>query len=107
MLSQPYTSTGVNPTLMITLIVAAHAAFLWSASRRWQLLRLGRRVVRWDRIPERVLATWRHAFKQEKMDYYQPAGIAHKLIFVGFLVLTVNTIMLWGRGVDPSFNLFL
>ncbi len=107
MLSQPYMSRVVNPTLMITLIVAAHAAFLWSASRRWQLLRLGRMIVRWDRVPERVLATWRYAFKQEKMDYYEPAGLAHKLIFTGFLVLTVNTLMLWGRGVDPGFNMLI
>jgi Fe-S oxidoreductase len=97
----------MNPTAMIALIVAAHAAFFWSAARRWQLLRLGRFVVRWDQIPERIAVVWRYAFKQEKMDYYQPAGLAHKLIFVGFLVLTINTLVLWGRGVDPGFTFFI
>jgi Fe-S oxidoreductase len=38
------------------------------------------------------------------MDYYQPAGIAHKLIFAGFLVLLLRSLILWGRGFQPDFN---
>jgi hypothetical protein len=44
-----------------------------------------------DHLFDRFVGTWRYAFKQEKMDYYQPAGIAHKLIFVGFLVLLLRS----------------
>jgi Fe-S oxidoreductase len=95
----------MNPTAMLILIVAAHVVFAWSAIRRWQLLRLGRFVNRFDRIPERLAAVFRYAFAQEKMNYYQPAGWAHKLIFVGFMVLLARTIVLWGRGFDPSWNL--
>ena len=36
----------MNPIAMLLLIVTAHAVFLWSATRRWQLLRLGRFVNR-------------------------------------------------------------
>jgi Fe-S oxidoreductase len=97
----------MNPTAMLVLIVAAHAVFFWSAIRRWQLLRLGRFVDRFDRIPDRIAAVLRYAFAQEKMSYYQPAGWAHKLIFVGFLVLSLRTIILWGRGFDSSWNLFV
>ena len=97
----------MNPTAMLTLIVAAHAVFFWSAIRRWQLLRLGKFVDRFDRIPERLAAVFRYAFAQEKMSYYQPSGWAHKLIFVGFLTLTLRTLVLWGRGFDSSFNLFV
>jgi Fe-S oxidoreductase len=97
----------MNPTVMLVLIVAAHAVFLWSALRRWQLLRLGRFVNRFDRIPERISAVFRYAFAQEKMSYYQPAGWAHKLIFIGFLVLTARTLVLWGRGFEPSWNLLV
>ncbi|MBX3230699.1 MAG: (Fe-S)-binding protein [Labilithrix sp.] len=92
---------------MLVLIVAAHAVFFWSAIKRWQLLRVGKFVDRFDRIPERLAAVFRYAFAQEKMNYYQPAGLAHKLIFVGFIVLLLNTIILWGRGFDPKFNLFV
>src|SRR4051794_6246705 len=104
----PYMSRiAMNPTAMLILIVTAHAVFLWSAIRRWQLLRLGRFVNRFDRIPERIGAVFRYAFAQEKMDYYQPAGWAHKLIFFGFLTLTLRTLVLWGRGFDPSWNLLV
>jgi Fe-S oxidoreductase len=97
----------MNPSVMLLLIVAAHAIFLWSIMRRWQLLRIGSFIDRFDKIPERISAVLRYAFAQEKMAYYQPAGIAHKLIFVGFLVLLFRTLVLWGRGFDPSFNLFI
>jgi len=97
----------MNPTVMLLLIVAAHAVFLWSILRRWQLMRVGRFIDRFDRIPERISAVLRYAFAQEKMAYYQPAGIAHKLIFVGFMVLLFRTLVLWGRGFDPSWNLLV
>ena len=97
----------MNPTAMLLLIVAAHVLFLWSMLRRWQLLRIGSFTNRFDRVPDRIAATLRYAFAQEKMAYYQPAGIAHKLIFVGFLVLLFRTLVLWGRGFDPSWNLLV
>jgi Fe-S oxidoreductase len=97
----------MNPAAMLILIVTAHAVFLWSAIRRWQLLRLGRFVDRFDRLGERLSAVFRYAFAQEKMNYYQPSGWAHKLIFIGFLTLTLRTLVLWGRGFDPSWNLLV
>ena len=97
----------MNPTVMLLLIVAAHAAFLWSILRRWQLMRVGRFIDRFDRIPDRISAVLRYGLAQEKMAYYQPAGIAHKLIFVGFMVLLFRTLVLWGRGFDPSWNLLI
>src|ERR1700744_6259917 len=97
----------MNPTAMLVLIVGAHALFFWSAIRRWQLLRLGSWTDRFDRVGERLSAVFRYAFAQEKMGYYQPTGTAHKLIFVGFIVLLLRTLTLWGRGFDPAFNLFV
>src|SRR5688572_14119630 len=97
----------MNPAAMLALIVGFHALFFWSAIRRWQLLRIGSWTDRFDRIGERLSAVFRYAFAQEKMNYYQPAGLAHKLIFVGFIVLLLNTLILWGRGFDPSFNFFV
>ncbi len=92
---------------MLALLVVAWGAFGWSASRRWKLLRAGQPVARFDQIGERLRGTWRWAFKQERMDYYQPSGIAHKLIFVGFMVLLLRTLILWGRGFSPSFDMFV
>ena len=97
----------MSPTAMFTLILAAFAMFAWSASRRWQLLQVGRGVNRLDHIADRVRGTWRFAFRQEKMDYYNPAGFAHKLIFAGFVVLLFRTLVRWGRGFYAPFNLWV
>jgi hypothetical protein len=97
----------MSATAMLTLMFAAIAMFSWSASRRWRLLQIGRPANRLDHIDARIKGTWRYAFKQEKMDYYNPAGIAHKLIFFGFLVLQIRTIILWGRGYYAPFDLFI
>ena len=97
----------MNPTAMLAILVATLAAFGWSASRRWQLLLSVGKENRFDRIGERLRGVWRYAFKQEKMDYYQPAGIAHKLIFTAFMVLLLRTIILIGRGFTSSFNMWV
>jgi len=97
----------MSPYAMLALLVIAWSAFGWSAARRWKLMRAGAPSPRFDRIWERLLGTYRWAFKQERMDYYQPAGIAHKLIFLGFVVLLLRTLMLWGRGFSPTFSLWV
>ncbi len=97
----------MNPTAMLTLIFAALAMFAWSANRRWQLLQIGGPASRLDHLGVRLRGTWRYAFRQEKMDYYNPAGWAHKLIFTGFVILLFRTLVLWGRGFYAPFNLFV
>ncbi|HEX7603965.1 MAG TPA: heterodisulfide reductase-related iron-sulfur binding cluster, partial [Polyangiaceae bacterium] len=39
-----------------------------------------------------------------ELGYYPLAGLAHKVIFAGFLILLLRTLILWGRGFDPAFN---
>jgi Fe-S oxidoreductase len=98
----------MSPTAMLTLIFAAFAMFAWSASRRWHLLLSGRPVSHAvDHVGVRLRGTWRFAFRQEKMDYYNPAGIAHKLIFAGFVFLNLREMVLWGRGFYAPFNLWV
>ncbi len=43
----------------------------------------------------------------EARERFQKSGIAHLLVFVGFAVLLLRTLVLWGRGFDPSFNLWI
>ena len=47
------------------------------------------------------LARWE---AQLRMRRYPLAGIAHMLIFFGFLVLLLRTLILWGRGVRSVFQ---
>ena len=92
---------------MLALLVVAFGIFGWSALGRFRLLLVGRPANRFDRIGDRLAAVWRYAFQQEKMDYYQPAGWAHKLIFFGFIVLLFRTLVLWGRGFYAPWNLLV
>jgi Fe-S oxidoreductase len=97
----------MNPVAMGALIVGLHVLFFYSAFRRWDLMAIGRWENRFDRIGERIKGVLEYAFAQKKMHYYPLAGLAHQLIFVGFLVLLLNTIVLWGRGFYPPFNALL
>jgi Fe-S oxidoreductase len=97
----------MHPTWMLTMLLGLFAAFCWSANRRWQLLKVGRSIDRLDQLGERLKGTYLYAFVQKKMDYYPGAGLAHKVIFIAFMVLLLRSIMLWGRGFDPTFNLWI
>ena len=89
------------------MLVGLFAAFCWSANRRWQLLKVGRAENRTDNLFERLKGTYEYAFVQKKMDYYRPAGLAHKAIFLGFMILLFRSLMLWGRGFDPNFSMWI
>lgn len=97
----------MNPALMFIIIATCLAAFGWSASRRLRLLLIGGPESRIKGLSDRIAGVLRFAVWQEKMDYYQPAGAAHKLIFAGFGLLLLRSIILWGRGFYPPFNAFL
>lgn len=97
----------MNPTWMLAMLVGLSALFAWSANRRWQLLKVGLPENRLDNLVERLKGTWEYAFRQRKMGYYPLAGLAHKLIFVGFLVLLLRSVTLWGRGFDPAFSMWI
>jgi Fe-S oxidoreductase len=89
------------------MLLSLAGLFAFTASRRWRLLRVGRSENRFNDIAERVRGTLIYAFAQKKMGYYPLAGIAHKLIFAGFLVLLFRSLILWGRGFDPGFNMLV
>jgi Fe-S oxidoreductase len=99
----------MNPVLMALIIVTLTGAFAWSARRRWRLLRVGDATweSRVDEPGKRLGNVWTFALYQKKMRNYLAAGLAHQLIFMGFAVLLLRTLILWGRGFDPSFNLFV
>jgi Fe-S oxidoreductase len=94
----------MNPAVMLALVLGLHAIFLYSAVRRWDLMSIGTPAARLDNIPERIKGVIEYAFGQKKMHYYRAAGLAHHLIFGGFVVLLLNTVILWGRGFWAPFN---
>jgi Fe-S oxidoreductase len=100
----------MNPIAMAVLIGSLVGLFAWTAGQRLSLIRTGAPVEggsRLERVGERLLRTWRLAIVQTRMRDYFWAGVAHQFIFLGFGVLLLRTLMLWGRGFSPTFNLFI
>jgi Fe-S oxidoreductase len=99
----------MNPVLMALILGSLWGLFAWSARRRGALLLTGTPTSesRFQEVPERLRRVWRFALVQTKMRDYYWAGVAHQFIFMGFVVLLLRSLMLWGRGFDPEFNLFV
>ena len=99
----------MNPLLMGVLLVGLWGAFGVSAVRRLALLKAGAPTAesRTDRLGARLRAVFEFAILQKKMPNYPLAGAAHYLIFSGFALLLLRTLVLWGRGFDPGWNLLI
>ena len=97
----------MNPFFMSALLIAGWGLFAYSARRRWKLLMVGAPANRLDNIGERIKRTWTYAILQVRMHRYPLAGIAHACIFIGFMVLLPRTLVLWGRGFSPDFDLWI
>ncbi len=94
----------MNPIAITLLLVVGWGVFAYSSLRRWRLMMVGAKENRSDRPPERIRRTFTYAIAQLRMQRYPLAGFAHMLIFSGFTVLLLRTLILWGRGYDESFN---
>jgi Fe-S oxidoreductase len=92
---------------MAILLAAGWGVFAYSARRRWKLLRVGKPENRFDHPTDRLRATFKYAIAQLRMQRYPLAGAAHMVIFLGFIVLLLRSLILWGRGFDESFDFWL
>ncbi|MCH7591324.1 MAG: 4Fe-4S dicluster domain-containing protein [Planctomycetes bacterium] len=97
----------MNPIAMTVLLAIGWGAFFYSIRRRWKLMLVGVAEPRFDRPVERARLTVKYALAQMRMGRYPLAGFAHMLIFSGFLVLLLRTLILWGRGYDESFSFWI
>jgi Fe-S oxidoreductase len=98
----------MNPAAMTVLLILLPGLFAWSAVRRVKLATLGPAEPRFTydgpALAQRISDTLVYALFQKRMPNYFSAGIAHILIFAGFQVLLLNSILLWGRGYELGFD---
>ncbi len=98
----------MGPIWMTLLLASMLALFSWSAFRRLRQVGVGVADPRFSwsgtQLAERTKAVITYVFAQKRMPYYSLAGFAHVGIFAAFVVLLLNSIMLWGRGFDPTFD---
>ncbi|UCC31124.1 MAG: (Fe-S)-binding protein [Phycisphaerales bacterium] len=97
----------MNPIVMALLLILGWGIFVYSAWRRWKLMMVGTSEDRFDRPGARLGAVWTYAIAQLRMRRYPLAGYAHMIIFFGFLVLLLRSLMLWGQGFDESFSFWI
>jgi Fe-S oxidoreductase/nitrate reductase gamma subunit len=89
---------------LLTLI--AVAAFARNAGRLVAYLRLGRPdPERFDDPRARFNDVGTNVLAQARMFRLTASGVMHALIFWGFIVITVGTIELFGRGFWPRFSI--
>lgn len=101
----------MNPILMTVLLVLTLGAFAWSAQRRFRLMMVGASYdeveLDPDSLVQRTLNLIQYSFGQRKMpanEKYRAAGVAHIAIFAAFMVLGLNSALLWVRGYDADFD---
>ena len=92
----------MSPIFMALLLIAGWGTFAYSMRRRWKLIKVGATGERPDQPGLRLRLTVKYALAQLRMGRYPLAGFAHMLIFAGFIVLLLRTLILWGRGFDES-----
>ena len=98
----------MNWIAMTILLVVTLGFFAWSAQRRWRLMMVAKAPAnRADQIGRRLALTLRYAVGQLRMVRYPLAGWAHIAVFFGFLVLLLNSLILFGRGYVPGFDFWI
>lgn len=97
----------MSPTFMLLLLLAGWGVFAYSVRRRWKLLKVGAPAKPLNNPGRRLALVWTYAVQQVRMRRYPLPGVAHMMIFSGFVVLLPRTLILWGRGFDESFDLWV
>ncbi len=93
------------PAVAFVVFAAAISMFSYVMFRRIKLLRLGMPDARFSDIAERIRLTLVYGFGQWRQPRYLGAGILHILLFAGFLILSLRSLTLIGRGFSPQFHL--
>ncbi len=94
-----------GPKLVLVIIVCALSLFVYVMSRRIELLRKAMPDFRFSDIGERIRLMVVYGFGQLRQPRYMVGGVIHILLFAGFMILSVRSLTLIGKGFDPAFHL--
>ena len=95
------------PAPAVAFVVSAVAILMFSyvMFRRIRLLTLGAPDDRFSNIGERIRLMLVYGFGQWRQPRYLGAGILHILLFAGFMILSLRSLTLIGRGFSSEFHL--
>jgi Fe-S oxidoreductase len=91
--------------MMTLLLFLSLSLFVGTMADRWWLLRAGEGGFRLDRLGDRLRSLLGLGFGQRRLLDERGAGWMHVAIFAGFLVVSLRTVTLLGRGFDLDFHL--
>jgi len=94
-----------SPLLAVIVILIAVSLFLYVMLRRIQVLTKEAPDPRFSDIPRRVKLALLYGIGQARQPRYLGAGILHILLFAGFIILSLRSLTLIGRGLSSNFNL--
>ncbi|MHB8079389.1 MAG: (Fe-S)-binding protein [Candidatus Krumholzibacteriia bacterium] len=95
----------MNPVAMSLLLLLSLAFFADTIAARWWLLRAAEPERRTDRPWARLRTLLVIGFGQQRLLWERGAGLMHLGIFAGFLVVSLRTLTLFGRGFVADFHL--
>ena len=93
------------PVITLVLLVAALALFSFIMFRRIQVLRQGMPDFRFSDFGKRIWFALIYGFGQFRQPRYPVGGIIHILLFAGFMILSLRSLTLLGRGFSSHFDL--
>ena len=96
----------IKPFLVLLSLGLAFGFFLLSAKKLWQLMFAVNGVApKIDNFPARVKAVLVDVLGQGRVRQKKAPGLAHTMIFWGFLVITIGTVEMIIDGIFHGWNL--
>lgn len=95
----------MSPLFMSLLLLLSLALFANTVSGRLGVLRAAEPYAGLDRVGERLRRLLKIGFGQSRLLYEKGAGWMHAAIFAGFIVVSLRTVTVIGRGFDLEFHL--
>ena len=93
------------PVIALVILVLAAIFFSYVMYKRIDLMRKAAPDPRFSNIPARVWRALLYGFGQWRQPRYLGAGILHILLFAGFMILSLRSLTLIGRGFSSTFHL--
>lgn len=93
------------PVIAFIVLFLSVSFFCYVMFRRMDVLRKAAPDPRFSNIPTRLMRSLIYGFGQWRQPRYLGAGILHILLFAGFMILSLRSLTLIGRGFSSTFHI--
>ena len=93
------------PVIAFIILFLSVSFFCYVMFRRMDVLRKAAPDPRFSNIPTRLMRSLIYGFGQWRQPRYLGAGILHILLFAGFMILSLRSLTLIGRGFSSTFHI--